>query len=83
MLSRWLKIKKNAVIYSGFAGALCLLIFALSTQATFYEVRGAIFWDNKTFKNVEAYLLNDKLLSISDTQEETEVCALSAGSFTE
>lgn len=70
MLPRWLTIKKDAVICSGFVGALYLLLFALSAQATFYEIRGAVSWKNKAFKNVEAHLLYDRLPLENDIHKE-------------
>ena len=83
MLFRWLTIKKNTVICGSFLGVLCLLFFTLSAQATFYEISGAISWGNKVFKNVEAYLLDDRLPVENNIHKEALSRDASHNGFTE
>ncbi|MFH1645592.1 MAG: hypothetical protein ABIB11_04135, partial [Candidatus Omnitrophota bacterium] len=47
---------------------LCSLIFVLCSEATFYEVRGKISWENKVYSQVDAYLLYDKLTEYNSEQ---------------
>jgi hypothetical protein len=67
----------------GIVAAMCLLFFALRSEAAFYEVRGKISWQNKVFRGVNAYLLYEKVPEGNSSQTAEVLKELPTKSFGE